>query len=151
MEDALFISLKYKLRWRNNFFFTEASVLTVLTRLFLGVEIPISTRNSSTNGHCIWIVSRRMLLTNSLLGKCATPGEIGGFTLLDVDVGGIPRDNNRRIRSETEKEPETYAMGRREFHSSPVAQQEPHTFPMMPKNILELSSDEDLIFNIEAD
>ncbi|RSM20232.1 hypothetical protein CDV31_001029 [Fusarium ambrosium] len=48
---------------------------------------------------CLGIVGKRTLICNSLLGKCSSPQEIGCFTLLDVDVGGVPRDFNGLIKS----------------------------------------------------
>lgn len=44
------------------------------------------------------IVAKRTLVINSLLGKFHSTEEIGPFTLLDVDVGGIPRDSEGLIR-----------------------------------------------------
>jgi hypothetical protein len=45
------------------------------------------------------VVSELTLLTKSLLHECKTPTDIGCFVVLDVDVGGIPRDSLGLIRS----------------------------------------------------
>ena len=41
---------------------------------------------------CIGYVGKRILLINSLLKSPTSISGIGGFTILDVDAGGIPRD-----------------------------------------------------------
>ena len=76
-------------------------ILQVLSRLFLNhpKDIPlISSTSQQSDTWCIGIIAKRTLVINSLLGKCHSMEEIGHFTLLDVDVGGIPRDPEGLIR-----------------------------------------------------
>ena len=76
-------------------------ILQVLSRLFLNRadDIPLITSTSEQSDHwCMGIVAKRTLVVNSLLGKCHSMEEIGHFTLLDVDVGGIPRNPEGLIR-----------------------------------------------------
>jgi hypothetical protein len=46
----------------------------------------------------VGIIRNRTLLCNSLIKPCRTPADIGGFTLLDVDTSGIPRDYRGFVR-----------------------------------------------------
>lgn len=71
--------------------------IEVLSRLFL--NRPIELLTSYWRQWYIGVVGKRTLLTNSLVNGCYHPGEIGRFVLLDVDVGGIPRDSNGLICS----------------------------------------------------
>lgn len=76
-------------------------ILQVLSRLFLNQpnDIPLISSTSEQSDHwCMGIVAKRTLVINSLLGKCHSIEEIGHFTLLDVDVGGIPRNSDGLIR-----------------------------------------------------
>ena len=58
-----------------------------------GKTAVLGTRGLRETDHwCMGIVAKRTLvIKTALLGKCRSMGEIGRFTLLDVDVGGIPR------------------------------------------------------------
>ncbi|KAI1176952.1 hypothetical protein F4777DRAFT_544049 [Nemania sp. FL0916] len=76
---------------------TKRNILSVLARLFLGKSVESDLANSSVS--CLGIVGKRTLLSNSLLGKCSSPKAVASFTLLDVDVGGIPRDHSGLIRA----------------------------------------------------
>lgn len=76
-------------------------ILQVLSRLFLNqpIDIPSISSTSKQSDHwCMGIIAKRTLVMNSLLGKSHSMEEIGHFTLLDVDVGGIPRDAEGLIR-----------------------------------------------------
>ncbi|KAB5559545.1 hypothetical protein GE09DRAFT_961631 [Coniochaeta sp. 2T2.1] len=119
-------------------------LIKVLAILFLGIQAEIpeikDTPNRLFTG-CLGIIHKRALVTNSLLGRCSSPGELGRFTLLDVDVGGIPRDHMGLIRPgrPTDMPPtellnavETAKRVRHQIHEGS-------------------SSDEDLTFNIEPD
>jgi len=70
----------------------RARVLEILAMLFMGMP-DADPRDGFQPPNCMGIVGPRTLLINSLVGKCASPREIGRFTLLDVDVGGLPRDH----------------------------------------------------------
>jgi len=65
--------------------FSRKDLWLVLSMMFMG-DMTNMTRAGSG---CMGMVGRRTLLINSLLGKCSSPRDIGGFTLLDLDVGGI--------------------------------------------------------------
>lgn len=84
----------------STFTFTRAQLFPILSRFFLDdtIEIPAIVDVDVQSTWCVGIISKRTLLANSLLGKCASPDEIAGFTLLDVDVGGVPRDTKGIVR-----------------------------------------------------
>ncbi|KAI8716691.1 hypothetical protein NCS52_00963300 [Fusarium sp. LHS14.1] len=82
--------------------FGQARLLPLLSMLFAGGHAtgydPERTEERFINVDCLGIIGKRTLIANSLLGKCSSPQQIGCFTLLDVDVGGIPRDSNGLIK-----------------------------------------------------
>ncbi|CVL07242.1 uncharacterized protein FMAN_15348 [Fusarium mangiferae] len=82
--------------------FGQARLLPLLSMLFVGGHAtgydPEKAEERFRNVDCLGIIGKRTLITNSLLGKCSSPQQIGCFTLLDVDVGGIPRDFNGLIK-----------------------------------------------------
>lgn len=86
-----------------------------------------------------WSIAGRALLVNSLLGKCSSPSEIAKFTLVDVDVGGIPRDSEGIIRS---GEPDL--LENQQLVSSP-------TPAVGPIEVTESRPDEDVSLHIEPD
>ena len=80
---------------------SRQAILALLSRLFLGHPVDISSRSSIAHrsaNWCMGIVAKRTLMINSLLGKCQSIEELGKFTILDVDVGGVPRDPDGLIR-----------------------------------------------------
>ncbi|KAL2679072.1 hypothetical protein Neosp_009828 [[Neocosmospora] mangrovei] len=82
--------------------FGQARLLPLLSMLFVGGHAtgydPERTEERFRNVDCLGIIGKRTLIANSLLGKCSSPQQVGCFTLLDVDVGGIPRDFNGLIK-----------------------------------------------------
>ena len=83
--------------------FSRRDVFEILVMLFMGSGETILGQHLNNHGRkwsgCMGIVGRRTMLINTMLGKCSSPRETGGFTLLDVDVGGLPRDHNGLIMS----------------------------------------------------
>ena len=80
---------------------SRQAILALLSRLFLGHPVDISLTSSTADKRANWcmgIVAKRTLMINSLLGKCQSIEELGKFTILDVDVGGVPRDPDGLIR-----------------------------------------------------
>jgi hypothetical protein len=64
--------------------------------LFLNYPVHISSLENREEidrqgDWCLGIVAKKTILVNSLVNSCYSPGDIGRFVLLDVDVGGIPR------------------------------------------------------------
>ena len=113
------------------------TLLSVLSRFFLNysIDIPsISSTSDKTEHWCMGIIAKRTLLTNSLLGKCQSVDEIGRFTLLDVDVGGIPRDSDGLIRPGCPDYP--FELDASDF---------------VERNVVESSPPEDVTLHIEAD
>lgn len=82
--------------------FGQARLIPLLAMLFVGGHgtgyDPERAEEKFRNVDCLGIVGKRTLIANSLLRKCSSPQQIGCFTLLDVDVGGVPRDFNGLIR-----------------------------------------------------
>jgi hypothetical protein len=116
--------------------FTRQQLVQLLSRLFLGSEIDLD-ESQRVSTWCMGVVSKRTLLVNSMLGKCSTPDEVGGFTLLDVDVGGVPRDTEGIIRCGI---PDTLvAHYRYDFEND------------IRDSVAECSPPEDVTFHIEAD
>lgn len=115
---------------------TRHQIIPIISRLFLGTTLDIPSYESG----CMGIIRGRTLLINSFLGKCKTPQEVGKFTLLDVDVGGLPRDYHGLIRSGL---------------PDPINDQhvlEPMEASKLAKdNVGETGPAEDVTFNIEAD
>lgn len=80
---------------------SRQAILALLSRLLLNhpIDIPlIFSTSDRTEDWCMGIIAKRTLLIDSLLGKCHSMDEIGKFTLIDVDVGGIPRNVDGLIR-----------------------------------------------------
>ncbi len=71
-------------------------VIEILCNLLLGQ--PLSLDQPRRYTHCVGVVKKRTLLTASLVRPCDCPDAVGRFVLLDVDVGGIPRDNKGVVR-----------------------------------------------------
>ena len=112
-------------------------ILQVLSRLFLNRpnDIASITSTSEQSFHwCMGIVAKRTLVINSLLGKCHSMEEIGRFTLLDVDVGGIPRDPEGLIRP-----------------GLPDDGMELDVIDCVQRNVAESGPPEDVTLHIEAD
>ena len=118
-------------------------LLRLLGSLFLGNHAAISEIDRTadrTYTQCMGIVDKRALVINSLLGKCSSPSEIGRFTLLDVDVGGVPRDCDGLIRpGRPGGWPKTDVLDGASLEEAARRQ------------IRERSPPEDATFNIEAD
>lgn len=74
------------------------TLLNILGKFFLGAESPQIPATANVETNCIGVIGTRTLLCNSLIKHCTTPDEISGFTLLDVDTSGIPRDYCGLIR-----------------------------------------------------
>ncbi|KAK3346340.1 hypothetical protein B0T25DRAFT_506692 [Lasiosphaeria hispida] len=123
--------------------FAKQHVFSVLSLLFLGClqgAPQLLARGSLLPLDCVGVVSKRGLLTNSLVGKCSSPRDIAGFTLVDADVGGLPRDC---LGLMTPGEPKfTHRLGL----------ESPWIPSGMPQGGLKQKGpDEDVTFNIEAD
>ncbi|KAM5353581.1 hypothetical protein ACJ41O_000231 [Fusarium nematophilum] len=122
------------------------AVLSILAGLFLGDQVQSGWTNASLlspgplPSDCMGIVEKRALLINTLLGKCSSPKETGGFTLLDVDVGGVPRDHNGLVRAGQE----THTQLLRVLDTWELAER-------TRSNVRERGPDVDVTFNIEAD
>ena len=115
---------------------SRQAILALLSRLFLGHPADISLKSSIAHksaNWCMGVVAKRTLMINSLLGKCQSIEEIGKFTMLDVDVGGVPRDPDGLIRPGF---PEGLEF---EFITS------------YQRNVVESCPPEDVTFHIEAD
>ncbi|KAI0193902.1 hypothetical protein F4808DRAFT_354985 [Astrocystis sublimbata] len=118
---------------------TRQDLLELLLRLFLGssTDIPQIESDGRLNPGCVGVIGKRTILINSLLGKCSSPSEIGGFTILDVDVGGIPRDSHGLVRP---------------GYSSTVLESKLIDSPGTAKlHVNEEKPDKDVEFGIEAD
>ena len=116
---------------------SRQAILTVLSRFFLNhpIDIPLISPTSDKTEHwCMGIVAKRTLVINSLLGKCQSIDEIGRFTLLDVDVGGIPRNTDGLIRP-----------------GCPDYSFELDVTNAIEENVVESSPPEDVTLHIEAD
>jgi hypothetical protein len=75
---------------------SRQTILEVLAMLFLNYPVRISSLQNREEidrlgDWCLGIVAKKTILVNSLVNSCYSPGDIGRFVLLDVDVGGIPR------------------------------------------------------------
>jgi hypothetical protein len=75
---------------------SRQTILEVLAMLFLNYPVHISSLENREEidrqgDWCLGIVAKKTILVNSLVNSCYSPGDIGRFVLLDVDVGGIPR------------------------------------------------------------
>ncbi|KAJ3460327.1 hypothetical protein MRS44_011194 [Fusarium solani] len=83
--------------------FGRSRLIPLLSMLFVGGHgtnyNPVMAEDAFIKADCLGIIGKRTLIANSLLGKCSSPQRIGSFTLLDVDVGGVPRDFNGLIKS----------------------------------------------------
>lgn len=125
---------------RGRAYFRRSHVIALLSMLFLGgqaTNYEAKEADESFKGiQCLGIVGKRTLVANSLLGKCASPQQLGRFTLLDVDVGGIPRDFNGLIKPGI---------------LPPEFPLQNHVGPYARHDISEVSPGEDVTFHIEAD
>ena len=73
-------------------------VLMFLATLLLGDNNVDITSTGRMEKSCVGVIGVRTLLCNSLIKTCTKPVDIGGFTLLDVDTSGIPRDHVGLVR-----------------------------------------------------
>lgn len=71
-------------------------IIEILCGLLLGQEIYIDPSRRFTR--CLGLIKSRTLLTASLLRPCDCPYAVGRFVLLDIDAGGIPRDDEGVVR-----------------------------------------------------
>lgn len=118
-------------------YISRQTILQVLSRLLLNRpnDIPMISSTSEQSDHwCMGIVAKRTLVINSLLGKCHSMEEIGQFALLDVDVGGIPRDSEGLIRP-----------------GLPDDCKELEMIDNVQQNLVESSPIEDVTLHVEAD
>lgn len=76
-------------------------ILTLLAMTLLGDGNIVIPATGNVESKCLGIIGVRSLLCNSLIKACRTPEDIAGFTLLDVDTCGIPRDHKGLIRCGT--------------------------------------------------
>jgi hypothetical protein len=124
--------------------FSRRDVFEILAMLFMGSGETILGQDRNNHGGklsgCMGIVGRRTMLINTMLGKCSSPRETGGFTLLDVDVGGLPRDHNGLIMS-GENIP---SHGSETLDTSILAGK-------LRKELRERGTDVDATFGVEAD
>ena len=88
--------------------------------------------------YCVGVIAKKTILVNSLVNPCYSPRDIGRFVLLDVDVGGIPRDHDGLIRPGIQVDPIT------------VQVKEPSNAAAVCK-ITESAPAEDASLHIEAD
>lgn len=83
--------------------FGRSRLIPLLSMLFVGGHgtsyDPELAEDRFMKADCLGIVGKRALIAKSLLGKCSSPQKIGSFALLDVDVGGVPRDFNGLIKA----------------------------------------------------
>ncbi|KAK4213910.1 hypothetical protein QBC37DRAFT_343255 [Rhypophila decipiens] len=119
---------------------SRRGMLDILAMFFMGSSETILNDERYKPSGCMGIIGRRTMLINSLLGKCASPREIAGFTLLDVDVGGIPRDHNGLVMA-GENIP---SRGTDMLDQRAVASR-------AQMGLGERSTDVDATFNVEAD
>ena len=123
---------------------SRQTLLEVFAMLFLNypVRIASSENHEETDRFgdwCLGVVAKKTILVNSLVNKCYSPGDIGRFILLDVDVGGIPRDHAGLIRPGLQ----------RDF----IEIEKTDTTKMLPviSELVEKSPSEDASVHIEAD
>ncbi|MCJ1438152.1 hypothetical protein MMC27_007539 [Xylographa pallens] len=82
---------------RGDLRFRRADVIAILSRMLLSYPI-LENPDTRYKGRYLGVVAKRALITNSLINPCLSPGDIGRFVLVDVDVGGVPTDSNGLIR-----------------------------------------------------
>uniref|UniRef100_A0A8H7TR34 Uncharacterized protein n=1 Tax=Bionectria ochroleuca TaxID=29856 RepID=A0A8H7TR34_BIOOC len=123
--------------------FGRSSLFPILSTLFLGghaMNLELQKAEARLIGiECLGMIDKRSLFVNSLLGKFASPQQVGGFTLLDVDVGGVPRDVHGLVKPGDPTEIPDYDC---------LEQDPTHS---ISDNIQEKSPDGDFTMNIEAD
>lgn len=119
--------------------FLRSTIFNILDMLFLeGQAATIEDKYERLDKSCLGIIGKRSLFVNTALGKCSCPQEISGFTLLDVDVGGIPRNHWGLVKAGviTDRDRPKYAK------DEPLRTYE---------NLMERSPEHDATFNIEPD
>lgn len=119
-------------------------LISILSAMFLGQykrtpNIHRTTDTPYTASGCVGVIAKRALLVNSILGKCSSPSEIAGFTLIDADVGGVPRDSEGLVRCG-----DADGLERWDYISTP-----PSDF--VPLEIPETAPSEDVTLHIEPD
>ncbi|MCJ1378281.1 hypothetical protein MMC17_001378 [Xylographa soralifera] len=82
---------------RGDLRFRRADVIAILSRMLLSYPI-LENPDTRYKGRYLGVVAKHALITNSLINPCLSPGDIGRFVLVDVDVGGVPTDSNGLIR-----------------------------------------------------
>jgi hypothetical protein len=120
------------------------NMLSLLSAMFLGQhkDTPNIHRTSDTPftaSGCVGIIAKRALLVNSVLGKCSTPSEVAKFTLIDADVGGVPRDSEGLVRCG-----DADLLERHDYISTPRTN-------FMPLELPETAPSEDATLHIEPD
>ncbi|KAK7228620.1 hypothetical protein V2G26_000790 [Clonostachys chloroleuca] len=119
------------------------SLFPILSMLFLGGHAtnpePQKAEDRLIGIECLGMIDKRSLFVNSLLGKFVSLQQVGGFTLLDVDVGGVPRDVHGLVKPGTPTEIPHYDC----------LEQDPTQ--SISNNIQAKSPDGDFTMNIEAD
>ena len=75
---------------------SRQDLFMVLSLLCLSYEVDIPSVGRGR--WCVGVIQKRALLASSLLTACDTPSAVEKFHILDVDVGGIPRDVHGLVR-----------------------------------------------------
>ncbi|KAF4467858.1 hypothetical protein FALBO_5258 [Fusarium albosuccineum] len=76
---------------------SRSDLITILARLFDGEST--RSRLQRFGDKVLGIIGKRSILVNSIIGRCSTPLELGGFTILDCDTSGIPADPSGIVKS----------------------------------------------------
>ena len=123
---------------------SRQTLLEALAMLFLNYPVRIASleNREELDRHgdwCIGVIAKKTILVNSTVNSCYYPGDIGRFVLLDVDVGGIPRDSQGLIRP-----------GLQSSFSDIKMVDDCRTIPVISQ-LTETSPKEDASIHIEAD
>jgi hypothetical protein len=76
--------------------FTRQEFIDMISELLMGS--PVKSKQVGEEKLCMGYVGKRALLANSLVQRCSSIDDIGKFILLDVDIGGIPRNVDGWVR-----------------------------------------------------
>lgn len=76
---------------------TRENLLKILAALLFSYHVEMPPASRSTR--CVGVVGKRALLANSLVTKSDSIETVGRFTLVDVDVGGIPCNGAGLVRA----------------------------------------------------
>lgn len=124
---------------------SRQSIIEALSMMLLNREVRLTSDSNTEEDRkgdwCVGVIARRSLLTNSLVSGCYHPGEIGRFVLLDVDVGGVPRDYDGIVRPVGIENVEDYLQPK----------EVPPAESAVGANLTESSPPEDATLHIEPD